>query len=171
MPHRRRTASDWRRIREVFLQRRASYGVEEAGDLLRIPGSTVQAAIEEGTITSLELGTKREIGWEDLVVLGLQHRWTPRMLSVALGEGSGDVLPPLVRVVAGRVVLPLYQWKILRALAAQRSKDEEREITASDLIEEAVSTAVLTGIEDWTRLEALQPGIRAAAEWPSGSDS
>lgn len=167
MPYRRRTASDWRRIREVFLRRREVYSVAEVSELLRIPGATVQEALDTGVVTALGTGGEFAIGWEDVVVLGLEHRWTPRMLTVALRGSGMYALPPLIRVVSRRVALPSYQWKILRLIAAQRSAAEEREITVSDLIEEAISTAVVTRIEDWSTLEASQPGLREAAGWPS----
>jgi hypothetical protein len=167
MPYRRRTVSDRRRIREVFLRPRAMYSVDEAAGLLRLPASTIRTALENGIVTALEDGGETAIGWEDVVVLGLELRWTPRMLAEALSGRRVHVLPPLVRVAAKRVVLPSYQWKVLRVLAAQKSKEEEREITVSDLLEEAVSTAVLMAIDDWTSLEASQPGLRAAAAWPT----
>lgn len=142
------------------------YGLEEVSELLRIPGAAVQEAIDTGVVTALGTGSDLAIGWEDVVVLGLEHRWTLRMLTVALRGPGMDVLPPLIRVVSRPVALPSCQWKILRLIAAQRSEAEEREITVSDLIEEAISTAVVTRIEDWSTLEASQPGLRAATGWP-----
>jgi hypothetical protein len=147
---RRRRASEWKRIRDVLLRRRASYGVAEVAELLGIPAETVESA------------SGREPAWEDVVALGLEHRWTYRMLSAACPEA----LPPLVRGVTRSVALPRYQWAVLRLLAARQSEAEGREITVSDLIEEAVSMAVLTRIEDWESVEAALPGVRAAAEWP-----
>lgn len=167
MPYRRRTASDWRRIREVFLRRRAVYGVAEVSELLRLPGAAVQEAIETGVVTALSIGNEIALAWEDVVVLGLEHRWTPRMLTEALRGRGMYALPPLVRVSSREVALPSFQWKLLRLIAAERSKAEEREITVSDLVEEAISTALVTRIIDWTALEASQPGLRAATEWPS----
>jgi hypothetical protein len=135
-------------------------------ELLRVPAAAVLDAIETGIITVLGTGSDVAVGWEDVVVLGLEHRWTPRMLTEALRGPGMHALPPLIRVLSRRVSLPSYQWEILRLIAAQRSEAEEREITMSDLIEEAISTAIVTRIEDWTTLEASHPGLRAAARWP-----
>jgi hypothetical protein len=167
MPQRRRRPSEWRRIREVFLGRRASYDSAEVTSLLGIDATAVRQAIDEGTITAVPDGASLRIAWEDVVALGLEHRWTVRTLTAALRGLHGAALPPLVRAVAGRVVLPRHQWQILRFLAARQTRAERREITASDLLEEAVSTALLTRIDDWEPLERSLPGVRAAAAWPS----
>lgn len=151
MPQRRRRrSSEWKRIREVLLQRRVSYGVAEVAELLGIPAEAVEDA------------SGPDVAWEDVVALGLEHRWTYRMLSAACPEA----LPPLVRGVTRSVALPRYQWALLRLLAAWQSEAEGRAITVSDLVEEAVSLAVLTRIEEWASVEAALPGVRAAAEWP-----
>ena len=156
---RRRTPSDWERIRALFRERRTSYDAAEAPALIGIPPETLQK--ELGTIDGSALA------WEDVIALGLDRRWTPRMLTEALRRRGLAALPPLVRTVAGRVVLPRYQWQLLRFLAADRARAERREITASDLLEEAVSTALLTQDYDWKRIEAALPGVRAAVDWPS----
>ena len=163
MPKRRRPPSSARRrIRELFRGRHASYDAAEVPALIGIPRSTLQEAIANGAFEA-----HAAIPWEDVVALGLDHRWTLRTVTEALQGGGLAALPPLVRTVAGRVVLPRHQWQILRFLAAERSRTERRELNVSDLLEEAVSTALLTQIHDWDPLEALLPGVRAAAAWPS----
>ena len=164
MPQRRRTSAEWKRIRELFVRRRDAYAPGEAAALAGIPPAAIGKAIAEGIVGPTAGGA---IPWEDVVALGLEHRWTIRTLTEALQGRDRAALPPLVRAVAGRVVLPRYQWQILHFLAASRTRAERREITASDLLEEAVSTALLTRDQDWERLEAALPGVRAAAAWPS----
>lgn len=164
MPQPHGPALEWIRIREVFRDRRASYDAAEVPALIGIRADTLQKAIAEGIVGVTAAGA---IAWEDVVALALEHRWTPRMLTEALRGRELAALPPLVRTVAGRVVLPRHQWQILRFLAAERTRDERREITASDLLEEVVSTSLLTHDHDWTRIEAELPGVRAAAAWPS----
>jgi hypothetical protein len=161
MPQRHRPSPAWKRIRALFGERRAAYAPADVPGLIGIAPSVLQQAVAEGVI---EPGA---VPWDDVVALGLEHRWTVRMLTEALRGAGLAALPPLVRTVAGRVVLPRHQWQLLRFLAADRARTEHREITASDLLEEAVSTALLTQIQDWTRLEAALPGVRAAAAWPS----
>lgn len=167
MPQRRRPSPEWKRIRALFLGRRASYDPAAVPGLLGIDPSTVQLAIDDGTVAAIRSGGEVRIAWEDVVALGLEHRWTYRMLTDALRGRAGAALPRLVRVVTGCVVLPRYQWQILRFLAASQAREEGREITVSDLLEEAVSTALLTRNHDWERIEAALPGVRAAVAWPS----
>lgn len=169
-PQRRRPASDRERIREVFLRGRASYVAAQVPALVGIAEVTVRQAIDEGVIAAIPAGGEARIGWEDVVTLGLEHRWTVRTIARALRGLDHSSLPDLVQVRAGRVVLPHYQWQVLRLLAARRAEAEERELTVSDLLEEAVSTAVLAQIDDWESLEASLPGVRGAAAWPSATD-
>ena len=168
MSSRPRSSPDHDRIRAVFLKPRAIYTVREAAALLRLPGQVVEDALADGTIAGQPCDGGVGLRWADVVVLGMEHRWTPRMLTEALRRRNAPGLPPLVRTVPGRIVLPQYQWTVLRLLSARRARDERRELTISDLIEEAIMTAVLTRIDDWRNLESGQPGMRDAAEWPSG---
>lgn len=155
MPH-RRSSSDRDRIRELFLNRQESYDVSAVPQLLGIS--------EEAVRDAMSGGNGLRAGWEDVVALGLRHRWTFAMLTEVLGSDAA-ALPPLVRVVARRVLLPRYQWDVLTVLAARRARDERREITVSDLIEEAVA-GHLAAADVWDDLEASLPGVRAAAMWP-----
>jgi len=167
---RRRIPAEWRRIREIFLHQRESYDAAEVSALLGIPRAAVQDAIDDGRIAAVASGGGLRIAWEDVVALGLEHRWTFRMLTAALRGLGGAALPPLVRVATRPVALPRYQWQVLRAMAARQARAEGREITVSDLIEEAISTEILTKIEDWESVEAEVPGVREAAGWP-GTES
>jgi hypothetical protein len=166
MPRRPHAPPEWRRIRQLFLERRASYDSAEVSTLLGVEPATVRQAVDGGAIAAVRSGEALRIAWEDVVALGLEHRWTYRMLAAALRGFDDAPLPPLVRTVAGRVVLPRYQWQILRVLATRKAHDERRQIIVSDLVEEAVSSAFLTTIEEWEGLATSLPGVRAAAAWP-----
>ncbi len=165
MPHhrRRRAPSERERIRELFLARRPSYTFEETRDLVGVDEEVMRAAIAEGTIEATRTGEALRIAWDDLVVLGLNHRWTYRILTAALRDAGAPLLPPLVQGTPGRVELPRYQWQLLGQLAERRAREERRELTVSDLLEEA-ATEFLARIDDdtWGSL----PGARAAAAWP-----
>lgn len=169
MPHRRRRRPrpEWSRIREVFLEPRASYSTAELPALLGIAPAAVRQAIEEGTITAIPVGRELRIVWEDVVALALEHRWTFRMLTEALRGCDRTALPPPVRVVTARVALPRYQWQLLRLLAARRTHAEHRQITVSDLLEEAITTTFLMQIENGDPLETSLPGLHAATAWPA----
>ena len=124
----------------------------------------MRAAIAEGTIEATRTGEALLIAWDDVVVLGLSHRWTYRILTAALRDADAPLLPPLVQVTPGRVELPRYQWQMLGALAERRSREERRALTVSDLLEEATSDLLARTQDDlWDEL----PGMRAAAAWPS----
>jgi hypothetical protein len=166
-PPRRRAPTERERIREIFLQGRASYGAGEVPEILGLHEAAVRQAIDQGAIAAIPDGAEVRIAWEDVVALGLEHRWTLRMLTAALRGLDGASLPDLVRVRPGQVVLPRYQWQVLHLLAVSRAKTGKRNLTVSDLLEEAISTAFLSNPEDWDRLEELLPGVRAAATWPS----
>lgn len=167
MTHRRRRPSpEGERIRELFLDRQESYEPGALARLLGISGATVREAIADGRITAIPAGGEVRIMWQDVVALGLEQRWTLRMLTEALRGADAAALPPPIRVVPHRVLLPQYQWDVLRLLAAQRARDERREITVSDLLEEATA-ALLAAIDDWEAWETSLPGLRAAAAWPA----
>jgi hypothetical protein len=170
MPHRprRRPRPEWKRIREVFLGRRESYATTELPALLGIDPAAVQQAIDEKTITAIPVGRELRVVWEDVVTLALEHRWTPRLLTEALRRFPRAPLPPLLRTVPARIVLPRYQWHLLRLLAARQSHAERRNITVSDLLEQAVTTVFLMKIEDWEEMEKSLPGVQDAVSWPAG---
>lgn len=157
-----RPAPEWNGIREVFLSGRTSWETVELPALLGIDESTVRQALDDGTLTAAGF----RVSWEELVAWALQTRWTYRMLTAALQGRDRGRLPPLVRVTRGRIALPRYQWALLRLLAAEKGRAERRELTVSDLLEEAVTTAFVMKIDDWERVERLLPGIRAADAWP-----
>lgn len=145
MPHRRRRAPSER-------------------ERIRLDADVMLAAIAEGTIEAARTGEALLIAWDHVVVLGLNHRWTDRILTAALRDADSPLLPPLVQVMPGRVELPRYQWQILNALAERRGREERRELTVSDLLEEATSELLARMQDDtWDSL----PSTRAAAAWPS----
>ncbi|HYC89487.1 MAG TPA: hypothetical protein VEO54_09780 [Thermoanaerobaculia bacterium] len=170
MPHRprRRPRPEWNRIRELFLGRRESYATTELPALLGIAAAAVQQAIDDKTITPIPVGRELRVVWEDVVTLALEHRWTSRLLTDALRRFPRAPLPPLLRVTPARVTLPRYQWHILRLLAARQSRADRRDITVSDLLEQAVTTAFIMRIEDWEELEKSLPGVSDTVSWPSG---
>jgi hypothetical protein len=166
MPQRRQYQADLARIREVFRDRRPSYAEAEIPDLIGIAPHLLGRAIELKAISTLPCDGEVHISWHDVVILALEHRWSYAMLTAALREPTEPQLPSLVQVSARRIALPRYQWQILTELASCRARSEHRVFTVSDLLEEAVTTAVLMPIDDWNRLEQTLPGVRAANEWP-----
>jgi hypothetical protein len=158
--------NDIDRIKELFEQRRPSYSTNEAAALLGVALSRIQYHFDEGTVTPLHLPDEVRIGWADVVLLGLLHRWTFQLITEAVqGSSAEALLPPLVQATPGTLVLPRYQWTVLDLLASERRRSQGRAWNASDVVEEALRAFFIEG--DWEHLEAQAPGIRAALEWPA----
>lgn len=168
MPQRQRDERD--RIRAIFLNPQTSYSLVKVPDLVGITPEDVLQAVQQGVLSPAQDGDDLRVSWEDVVALGLERRWTLRMLTEALQDDEVPTLPHSIRVVSGRALLPRYQWQLLRWLAAQQSRQESREITPSDLLEEAVDAAMAARGIDWKEVETVIPAIRAALAWPAADD-
>jgi hypothetical protein len=161
------TPTEVRRIRTLFAHARPAYSIAESAAILGMSEEEIRRELEEGSVATLRFGGDVRIAWADLVWLGLVHRWTYRTVSDAVrGHRTAALLPPLVRVVPGRVELPRYQWRVLGLLAAARRREQGGAWSASDVLEEAVRDFVVASIDDWQEFETVFPGVRAASEWP-----
>jgi hypothetical protein len=158
-PRRRRT--DRARIRHVFLRARPWYGLGEAAEVLAMTEDQVKEAIEDGVIDAVDFEGDPRIAWQELVVLGVLYRWTPRLIATAVPRQH---VPPLARSVRKPIDLPHYLWELLALVTTERTVAEERELTVSDIIEEAIHHALLDKTP--RALEQRLPGIRLAAAWP-----
>src|SRR4051794_9966639 len=76
--------ADLQRIMRLFAHAHPSYSVAESATLLGLAETEISRELGEGSITALQFGGETRIAWTDLVWLGLLHRWTFRMLTVAL---------------------------------------------------------------------------------------
>lgn len=158
--------ADLDRIKKLFEQRRPSYSIEEAAALLGIASRRIRHHFNEGTVMPLHLQGEVRIGWAEVVLLGLIHRWSLQLITEAVRGGSAEaILPPLVQATPGTIVLPRYLWTVLELLAAERQRTQRRAWNAGDVVEEAVRCFFIEG--DWEHLEAQAPGVRAALEWPA----
>lgn len=160
--------SDRARIRRLFLRARPWYGLGEAAGLLAMTVDEVRRAIEDGVIEAVDFDGELRIAWQEVVVLGMLQRWTPRIISTALPPQQ---VPPLARSARRPVHLPRYLWDLLALLARERSTNEDRELTISDLVEEALHHAVLADLESAEEMERQIPGIRKTAAWPLTRDT
>lgn len=160
-PTLRRRRTDRARIRHVFLRARPWYGLGETAEVLGMTAESVREAIEDGVIDAVDFEGDLRIAWQELVVLGVLYRWTPRMVNTAVPRQH---VPPLARSVRKPTDLPQYLWKLLDIIATERAAAEEREIAISDVIEEAIHHALLD--QPLRSLEQRIPGIRLAAAWP-----
>lgn len=123
----------------------------------------VREAIADGTVDAVKFEGETRILWQEVVTLGVLRRWTPRVVSAALPLQR---VPSLARSVRRRVDLPRGLWELLALVAEERAAAEEREITVSDVIEEALHHALHAPITSGSSSEERIADLRAAAVWP-----
>jgi hypothetical protein len=162
--HRHGPSADRTRIREVFLRPRPLYAVSDVARVLRFAEDEVRRRIADGSVEAVDREGEPLVPWEELIAAAVDERWTPRLLAEALPPRA---VPRLARSASGTIVLPLYLWKLLRAVARDLAAAEDRELTVSDLIERAVHREHVEEIRDWQSVEERIPGIRVAAVWPA----
>lgn len=158
-----RGVTDRALIRELFVQRKPHYSFEDVIRLTRGDGPEIDAAIEAGEVDPSDMGRGLLFSWDDVALLALR-RWTPRMIDGALDVFHRDTVPPLNRVKLIQVQLPLYQIRLLHALAESRRAGFRGRLNASDVLEHELLEAALS--VDATEIEAEIPGFRAALQYP-----
>lgn len=111
-------------IRDLFLHRQRVYTTAQAATVLRLTVTDIEEMIEDGKIQAeyrkknRQLGGRRQlmIRWTDLVRATMRH-WTAVQVHDALGDRAKDWLPRLLWPEELNVRLPLYQVRLLEALA------------------------------------------------------
>lgn len=150
-------------IRELFVQRRPEYSLDDARRLTRSTPADLSSAIEEGEIDPVRTADAVLLSWDDVALLA-SRRWTPRMIDGALDVVHRDVVPRLNRVRQIQVQLPLYLIRLLHVLAERRRASFRGRLNASDVLEYELLEVALS--EDATEIEAEIPGFRAALQYP-----
>ncbi len=150
-------------IRELFVQRRPEYSLDEARRLTRSSEAEISAAIDEGEIEPLRKADGFLFSWDDVALLALR-RWTPRMIDGALDVIHRDTVPRLNRVRQIQVQLPLYQIRLLHVLAENRRAGFRGRLNASDVLEHELLEVALSADAD--EIEVEIPGFRAALQYP-----
>lgn len=150
-------------IRELFVQRRPEYSLDDARRLTRSAEAEISVAIDEGEIEPLRKADGFLFSWDDVALLALR-RWTPRMIDGALDVVHRDTVPRLNRVRQIQVQLPLYQIRLLHVLAESRRAGFRGRLNASDVLEHELLEVALSA--DGAEIEAEIPGFRAALQYP-----
>jgi len=150
-------------IRELFVQRKPEYSLDEARRLTRSAEAEIAAAIDAGEIEPLRKADGFLFSWDDVALLALR-RWTPRMIDVALDVLDRDTVPRLNRVRQIQVQLPLYQIRLLHVLAESRRAGFRGRLNASDVLEHELLEVALSADADEIALEI--PGFQAALQYP-----
>jgi hypothetical protein len=150
-------------IRELFIERVPLYSFADALRLTRTAQAELDAAIAAGGIATETFAGRLVIPWDDVAGLALD-RWTPRMISGALGSTDRlPVIPLLNRVQQIEVFLPVYQIRLLHYLA-EMERGFRAPLNASDVLERHLLD--LAGAVDADELELAIPGFRAALDYP-----
>lgn len=153
-------------IRELFLQRRHEYGMNEAARLLCLTMSDAVAWAKDGRLHLERRLARKQVGgfrkelveWKDLASAALL-RWTVMQIHDALATDANGVLPPLLRPVEMKgVQLPAYQVRLLELLA-----DRARVTPDEFLYEALLSLEVSCSIEE---IERMLPGFVEAITFP-----
>ena len=131
----KRDISDRALIRELYVKRVPLYSFADALRLTRTTQAEVDAAIATGGIGTETFGGQLVIPWDDVAKLA-DDRWTPRMISGALGSVDRlSVVPLLNRVQQIEVFLPVYQIRLLHYLAEMERGQFRARLNASDVLE------------------------------------
>lgn len=158
-----RGVTDRALIRELFVQRKPHYSLQDVVRLTRGDEAEIGAAIEAGEVDPSDMGEGLLFSWDDVALLALR-RWTPRMIDGALDVFHRDMVPRLNRVRQIQVQLPLYQIRLLHVLAESRRAGFRGRLNASDVLEYELLEAALS--VDAAEIEAEIPGFRAALQYP-----
>jgi len=144
------------RIRQIFLQPRHSYTIEETATLLGYSHEELLAAISRGDLAIEGVGEIPRIEWEELALAAVE-RWPQEVIEDALGDDSPSVVPELVRLTDLRVRVPRYGVIVLGRLA-QRQGTTINEIVTRQLLDLTVAESDVLG--------QSVAGLDAAVRWP-----
>jgi hypothetical protein len=144
------------RIRQIFLQPRHAYTVEEASTLLGYSLKELLAAISRGDLAIEGMGEIPRIEWEELALAAVE-RWPQGVIEDALGTDSPLVVPELARLTDLRVRVPRYGVIVLDRLA-QRQGTTIDEIVTRQLLDLTVAESDILG--------QSVAGLAAAIRWP-----
>jgi hypothetical protein len=159
----KRGISDRALIRELYVKRIPLYSFADALRLTRSTQAEIDTAIGIGAITTEMFGGQLVVPWDDVAKLALD-RWTPRMVSGALGSVGRFSVPLLNRVQQIEVFLPVYQIRLLHYLAEMERGQFRARLNASDVLEQHLLD--LAGAVNVDELELAIPGFRAALHYP-----
>lgn len=102
---------------------RPLYAVSDVARVLRFAEDEVRRRIADDSIDAVERDGEPLVPWEELIAAAVDERWTPRLLAEALPPRA---VPRLARSASGMIVLPLYLWRLLRAVARDLAAAEDR---------------------------------------------
>jgi hypothetical protein len=151
-----RATVDALRIRELFLQRKPSYRLSEAGRLLSMTRKQLEREAKADHEEAYRSNGRWRFTWRQVAYLAFR-RWSLSEMHAALGVDAARVLPPLLALRSVTVRLPEYLVQALETMAAEDAT------TVDDwLHQEFVDFA--GAVAD--RMERVVPGFRGAYLFP-----
>jgi hypothetical protein len=151
-------------IIELFAERRPSYTHDEVLRLTRSSEEEIAAAVDAEELQPYpNPGGALLYAWEEVASFAMR-RWTPRVIYSVVGATRESALPHLNRLTTIRVQLPLYQVRMLRALANTEREGFRGLLNASDIIEQQLHA--LANSVDADEMEHAVPGFTAALHYP-----
>lgn len=144
------------RIREIFLQPRDGYRIDEVAVLLGYSEDEILTAVSRGDLAIEAVGEIPRVEWEELALAAVE-RWPQELVEAALGDDARFVMPEMVRLTELRVRVPRYGVLVPGRLA-QRHRTTINDIIARQL--QDLTVAESDALENSIR------GLSAAVRWP-----
>lgn len=147
---------DAQHIRELFLQRQASYRLSEAARLLGMTRGSLEREARADDENAYRVNGRWRFTWRQVVYIALR-RWALAEIHDALGNDAMKVLPPLLAMRPVTVRLPEF---LVRAIELSAASDDT---TVDDwLHHELIDFAGTVA----TNMERAIPGFRRAYLFP-----
>jgi len=147
-------------IRELFLQRKPSYRLSEAGRLLGMTRKQLEREARADHEDAYRVNGRWRFTWRQVAYLAFR-RWSLAEIHDALGTEASTVLPPLLSLREVTLRLPEY---LVRAIEHSAVSDDT---TMDDWLHRELVDFAGTVAD---RMERVVPGFRRAYFFP-GRDS
>jgi hypothetical protein len=143
-------------IRELFLQRKPSYRLSEAGRLLGMTRKQLEREAKADHEDAYRANGRWRFTWRQVAYVALR-RWSLEEIHAALGPEAGRVLPSLLAMRTLTVRLPEY---LVRAIEHEAASDDT---TIDDWLHQELVDFAGTVVD---RMEQVAPGFRRAYLYP-----
>lgn len=148
-------------IRELFLQRKPSYQLSEAGRLLGMTRKQLEREARADHEDAYRTNGRWRFTWRQVAYLAFR-RWSLAEIHEALGCDAAGVLPPLLTLRSVTVRLPEY---LVRAIEHEATRDD---MTFDDWLHHELVDFAGTVAD---RMERAVPGFRRAYFFPGAERS
>jgi hypothetical protein len=122
-----------RRIRELFLEPKASYSLTTTARVLEITVNEVRAWVDAGEMESQDGGGAITIPWSEIVAFGMDI-WSQAAVEEALGADLAETIPELLRLTELSVLLPRFEVAALQTVAAHERRTVDA-LLAAELLD------------------------------------